>query len=185
MQPLVWMGLQFSFYLLFWDKLGDLLFQSLNFSAQEGCLSPTQRKGIRHLITKKDKNLALVQNWRPITLLNVDYKILSKTLAMRLALELPKLIGIDQRGFIKGWYIGENVFELYSIIAQAESDKEEGVLLQLDIEKAFDSVSWNYLYEVLSNFNFPGSYIDWIKILYCQKELQIINNGRFSEKIFP
>ena len=52
---------------------------------------------------------------------------------------------MDQRGFVKGRYIGDNVFELYSLIAQAEQDGDQGMLLQLDIEKAFDSVSWDYL----------------------------------------
>ena len=77
--------------------------------------------------------------------MNVDYKILSKLLALRLASILPDLIGTDQHGFVKGRYIGANVFELYSLIAQAEQDGDPGMLLQLDIEKAFDSVSWDYL----------------------------------------
>ena len=118
-------------------------------------------------------------------MLNVDYKILSKSLALQLSAVLPDLIGSDQRGFIKDQYIGDNVYELYSIISQAESERQEGVLLQLDIEKAFDSKSWNYLMEVLNNFSFPSNFMDWVTTLYFNKELRIMNNGRVSDPIFP
>ena len=90
--------------------------------------------------------------------MNVDYKIISKLLALRLATILPDLIGKDQRGFVRGRCVGDNVYELYSLLTQAELDGEDGLLMQLDIEKAFDSVSWQYLEEVLNNFNFPLSF---------------------------
>ena len=155
------------------------------YSFEQGFLSPSQRRGVVRLIPKKDKNLFEVRNWRPITLLNVDYKILSKSLALRLATILPDLIGSDQRGFVRDRYIGDNVYELYSIISQAESEKKPGILLQLDIEKAFDSVSWTYLVEVLNNFNFPSYFIDSVKALYLHKEIRIINHGRVSNPIYP
>ena len=74
---------------------------------------------------------------------------------------------------------------MHSLIAQAENDKEDRVLLQLDIQKAFDSVSWQYLQEVLNNFNFSIFFIDWVATLYAQKELHILNNGHLSDTIYP
>ena len=65
--------------------------------------------GIITLLPKEDAELLLLQNWRPITLLNVDYKIASKAIAMRIEPMLPKLVYPDQTGFVKGRYIGENV----------------------------------------------------------------------------
>ena len=177
-------GLTVEFYLHFWNQMGPLLLSAFNYNLQKGCMSDSQRLGLIRLIPKKDKNPLLVKNWRPITLLPVCYKILSKTLAYRLAAILPDIIDKDQRGFVKGRYIGENIMALYSIISQAEQD-DEGMIMFLDIEKAFDSVSWNYLYEVLNNFNLPDEFIRWIKTLYARKELKILNNGYMSGTIFP
>ena len=115
----------------------------------------------------------------------MDYKILSKLLTNRLASILPQLIGSDQHGFVKGRYIGDNIFELYSIVAQANNSGEAGMIMQLDIEKAFDSVSWNYLYEVLMHFSFPDSFIDWIKVLYFNKEVWVSNNGFVLQPLYP
>ena len=73
---------------------------------------------------------------------------------------------------------------MYSLLTQAELEGEDGLLLQLDIEKAFDSVSWQYLEGVLNNFNFPLSFIQWVTTLYAKKEMRIINNGHTSSVIF-
>ena len=178
-------GLTVPFYLAFWHKVGDLVFQAAVYSYQQGRLPPSQCRGILRLLPKKGKNPLEVRNWRPITLLNVDYKMISKLLAIRLADILPSLIGTDQRGFIKGRYIGDNIYEIYSILSQAEQEQEDGVLLQLDIEKAFDSVSWQYLEQVLNNFNFPTSFMSWVSTLYREKEIRIINNGFTSWVIHP
>ena len=178
-------GLTCEFYLQFWDRIGKLVHDSLSISLHYGHLSFSQRRGLVRLIPKKGKDLLQVRNWRPITLLNVDYKLLSKSLALRLANVLPELIGKDQRGFVRNRYIGDNIYEIYSLIAQAEDSQEEGVLMLLDIEKAFDSVSWDFLYETLANFNLPDSFIQWVKILYAKKEIRLLNNGHASDSIFP
>ena len=77
-------GLTAEFYVFFWDKLGKIMVDSFNYGFQKGELSITQRQGIIRLIPKKDKNLQYLNNWRPISLLNVDYKIATKALALRL-----------------------------------------------------------------------------------------------------
>ena len=115
----------------------------------------------------------------------MDYKILSKTLALRLATALPSLVHTDQKGFVRNRYIGDNVFELYSLITQAKQDDESGILMQLDIEKVFDSVSWHYLEQVMEMLFLPDSFIRWVRTLYRKKEIRILNNGYFSDPIYP
>ena len=83
---------------------------SFNFGFGKGELSISQKQGIIRFIPKKDKNLSYLKNWRPISqLLNVDYKIATKALALRLGKVLPKIIDKAQTGYLKGRFIGENM----------------------------------------------------------------------------
>ena len=134
--------LDVEFYRVFWPVIGRIVHASLLYAQTHGALSDSQRRGILRLIPKRNKDLLLIHNWRPITLLNTDYKLLSKTLANRLASVLPDLIHQDQKGFIRQRYIGDNIMALYSILAQVEQDEEDAWIILLDIYKAFDSVSW-------------------------------------------
>ena len=84
-------------------------------------------------------------NWRPISLLNTVYKIGSGVIANRIKKVLPTLINNDQTGFIAGRYIGENIRLLFDIMEYAEENDIPGLFLLIDFEKAFDSISWNFL----------------------------------------
>ena len=89
--------------------IGQDLVASFNAAYEVNELSTTQRRGIVILILKEDGSLLELQNWRPITLLNVDCKIATKAIAKRIEPYLPTLIHSDQTCFIKGRYIGENI----------------------------------------------------------------------------
>ena len=178
-------GLSVEFYRAFWPYISDIVHGALMQAKVKGQMSDSQRRGILQLLPKKNKDLMYVRNWRPITLLNVDYKLLSKSLATRLRAVLPDLVYQDQRGFIKDRYIGDNIMEIYSLIARAEQQDKEAILILLDIQKAFDSVSWAFLKKVLDTYMFPDSFIEWIDVLYRNKEIRIINNGHVSTYIKP
>ena len=94
-----------EFYEAFFDILGNALLESFIAGFKNGQLSVSQKKGIISLIPIDENNLTSLSNWRPITLLNVDYKILAKVIAKRIESVLPKLIHPDETGFIKGRYI--------------------------------------------------------------------------------
>ena len=104
-------------------------------------MSSSQRNGVITLIPKKDKDISYLKNYRPISLLTVDYKILAKTIANRLKKCLDILIHSDQSGFLKGRNIGNNVRLITDIIEYAKLNNIPGAILLLDIQKAFDSVS--------------------------------------------
>ena len=173
-------GLSVEFYRAFWPHISDIVHGALMQAKVKGQMSDSQHRGILRLLPKKNKDLMYIRNWRPITLLNVDYKLLSKSLATRLCAVLPDLVYQDQWGFIKDRYIGDNIMEIYSLIARAEQQDEEAILILLDIQKAFDSVSWWFLKKVLDTYMFPDSFIEWIDVLYRNKEIRIINNGHVS-----
>ena len=76
-------GLTSEFYQKFWKEMGPKLVQTLNSGKQNGRLSQSQRRGVITLLEKRGKDSSKIKNWRPVSLLNVDYKILTKTLAKR------------------------------------------------------------------------------------------------------
>ena len=125
-----------------------------------------------------------LSNWRPITLLNVDYKIASRVIAKRIESILPKLINPDQTGFVKGRYIGQNIRLLTDVLEQTKRQNIPGILLLLDFRKAFDSLEWPFIQQTLSVFNFGESIKRWISILYAKSESSVLNNG-FCTESFP
>ena len=105
----------------------------------------TQRQGIIKVIPKKKKDKFYLENWRPLFLLNVDYKIATKTIVHRIAMILPKLINEDQTGYVKGQYIGQNVRLILDLTKVTEIENIPGIALFSDFKKAFDTVYWNFL----------------------------------------
>lgn len=105
----------------------------------------------------------------------------SACIANRLKLVLPSLIKEEQTGFLAGRYIGENIRLLYDLMFYSEKLGLPGLLLQIDFEKAFDSVAWSFIYKVLDFFNFGHSIIRWIHLFYNRIESCVIVNGHLSE----
>jgi len=144
----------------------------------------TQRRGIIKLIPRKDAEPDLIKNWRPITLLNCDYKIAAKAIANRLK-KLSQLVNSDQTGFIQGRFIGENIRLIDSVINFAAAKNIPGLLLFLDFEKAFDSLNWFFIQRTFKHFNFGSSIINWVKTFYNNIESCVLNNGWSSNFFKP
>ena len=150
-------------------------------SFSKGYLSISQRRGLITLLPKKNKPRQYLKNWRPITLLNCDYKIAAKSIATRLKKVLPYLINNDQTGFLKGRFIGENIRLINSVIDYAEKQNIPGLLLFVDFEKACDTLEWTFVEKTLSFYNFGESIKSWIKLLYTDITSCIQNNGWSSD----
>ena len=101
----------------------DILYESYIYSFEHNLLTNEQKIGILNLIPQKDKDLRKLSNWRPVSLLTTDYKILTKALAIRLQKVIPNLIDTDQVGFIKNRYIGQNVRIIYDLLNHAKENK--------------------------------------------------------------
>ena len=106
--------------------------------------------GLLFVDLRKKKIKQFLKNWRPITLLNTVYKIAFSRIAARLMTALLKLIGDDQKGFLKGRNIGENIRLLYDTLLYANKYQVPGLLLMADFEKAFDSVVWSSFFFFLN-----------------------------------
>ena len=174
-------GFTVEFYRHFWHLLGKFLVDSFNYAFQSGQLSISQRLGIISLIPKKDKNLEYLKNWRPISLLNCDYKIATKAIATRLEKVLPAVIHPCQAGYIKGRYIGECIRTISDIMTFTKKKNVPGAAVFLDFEKAFDSIEWNYLQKCLEVFNFGPQLRQWVRVFYNNISSCVLNNGFASE----
>ena len=142
-------GYTTEFFNFFWKDVGIFLLRSVNYSFDKGELSITQKQGIISILPKGDKPREFLKNWRPISLLNVTYKIISACIANRLKQVLSYLIHENQKGFLKNRFIGENTRIIYDTLYAAKENNIPGILLLIDFEKAFDSVSWSFMYKAL------------------------------------
>ena len=177
-------GISTNFYKHFWKLLGPLLVKIFNSCYDKQTLPFSQRQSILNLIYKKNNPLDL-SNYRPISLLNTDYKILSYTLALRIKKVLNLIINSDQTGYLQNRYIGFNLRQIQDIIHYADKFNVEGAILFIDFSKAFDTLHWNFMYQSLTHFGFNQPFINWIKTLYTDINISIYNNGWISAPIKP
>ena len=173
-------GFTAEFYKFFWKDLAHFLLKSINYGFEIGELSVTQKEGLIICIPKPNKPKQLIKNWRPISLLNVSYKIASACIASRIKKILPIIIDPDQSGFMSDRFTGDNIRLIYDILNYANKKHKTGILLLIDFEKAFDSVSWSFLNKSLSYFNLGPNLQKWVKIFYTNIKSSIMINGKVS-----
>ena len=170
-------GLTAEFYKAFWNIVGKLMVESLNYSYDYGELSNSQKRAIITLIEKKDKDRRHIANWRPISLINVDVKIGSKAIAKRLEAVLPCIIHHNQCAYVKDRTICDAVRSIEDILDYTKRYQIEGRLISIDFKKAFDSVSRDFLFRTLLAFQFGPSFIQWIHTFYNNISSCVLNNG--------
>ena len=174
-------GLPVEFYRKLWPIIKLDFFEMVQEVQNLGVLSDSQRKGAIRLVFKKEDRSSL-KFYRPISLLNVDVKIITKTLALRLGKILLSVISKDQTG-IPGRNIAKNLHTLNDIVKYANSKNVEAAILFLDQEKAFDRVDHHFLLKTLKHLNFGDNFISWIGIILKDISSQIKINGFMSDDI--
>ena len=176
-------GIPVEFYKTFWPDVKFLFMNSLHYSHTVGILSPTQRQDTISLIHKgKDLVKDKLTNWRPISLTNADYKIISKALALRLKNVLPKIINHNQAGFVKGRKMSELIREMDDIIETEKlNPTSESLALSIDYSKAFDSISTVTIIEALKLFNLGEYFVSWVRVILNGRTANVKNGGLLSE----
>lgn len=145
-------GLSVEFYLKFWGIPGKHMHALFLRNVCNGSLHNSARDGIISLLNKPDKDHLKVKNWRPLSLLNNDYKIYAKVLANRLDHVLPYLISDEQVGFMKGRSIADNLSDLLSTIKTCEENNIEAMIWAVDMHKAFDVLNHIALKQILQAY---------------------------------
>ena len=178
-------GITSAWYKVFWVKIKQQLINSLNASFSKGRLSCSQRKGVICLLHKgKDLTRDELCNWRPLSLTNVDYKILAKVLAIRLKRVIHLLINEDQAGFMKGRSASDVLRAIDDVIEYTDKNKMPGILLALDYSKAFDKLSKEFMLDAFKIFGFGDNFVKWISVLNTNS-MSCINYCGWLSAWFP
>lgn len=170
-------GLTKEFYVAFWPTIGKLLVNCLNEGFDQGSLSTTQKQAIITLIQKPGKDVRFLNNWRPISLINVDVKICSKAICNRFINFLPKLIHPDQAAYVKGRTIEDPIRVIADLMEYLRKENNSALLFAADFEKAFDSIEHNFIFAVLKHFGFGDQLIKWIGVMLKDTKSCVVNNG--------
>ena len=177
----VYDGLMKEFYCTFWNKIKNIFINSLRESKCSKALSTSQRQAIIRLIEKPNKGKQFISNWRPISLLNVDQKLILKTLAARLKKVIPFLIDPGQAAYVNSRLLSKSGRLIADITETCNIEELEGYIVATDFEKAFDSLNHNFLITAFQHYGFGNDFIDWIKILLKNQESCVINGGHTAK----
>jgi exonuclease III len=178
-------GFPVDFYKVFWPKIKQIVLDSIQYAITTGEMSIDQKRGVLTLIPKKDKDIRQLKNWRPLTLLNTDYKFVAKVMATKLQKVLPELISNDQNGCMKNRSTFSNIRSTIDIISHVNENNLHGILTYIDFHKAFDTVSWQFMQQVLKKMNFGDYFRKCVEIMYQNIESCVLNNGNASDFFKP
>ncbi|GBG63126.1 hypothetical protein CBR_g36613 [Chara braunii] len=172
-------GLTVEFYRKFWNTVGRPLVEVYNDVLTGGRLGKGMTHGVISLMFKKGDK-ANVRNYRPISVLNVDYKILAKTLALRLGRLLASLVERDQGDFVQGRSIFVNILTAIEFEVVQAKNREVAVLL-LDLEKVYDRVGWAFVLATLRKMGFGEGFCRWVIAMYTLSTSAVFVNGHLSQ----
>ena len=178
-------GLSVAFYRMFWDLIGPVL-RALLVAVRFGDRLPEDSlQASVILLPKSSSACPTAGDFRPISLLNVDYKVWATSIAARVNPLLPGLCRPTQTGFVPGRQIMQNVTFNRDIAQWARQTGSPLVFALLDFEKAFDRVNWAYLYSVLAQMRFPASLIADIRSLYSGFHSRLMLSGEHQVAFRP
>ena len=176
-----------KFYRVFSKVIAPILTHVFNESRQPGkSLPKTLHEGIISVLYKK-KERDDPRNYRPITLLNNDYKIMMRILTARMNKAVVQFVSRDQNGFVPDAFIAENIMRLKLLQDMIEEENFDALFIYLDMEKAFDRCSWEFLVEGLRAIGFGQGFVDFVELAYSHGDpptRQLYVNG-FLGPSFP
>ena len=175
-------GLPKEFYQSFFYLFGNDFVTMINSCfLHHGVMPPSMRHAVITLLCKDPHNSHLLKNWRPISLLNVDYKICAKVISIRLRSVLSSIISIHQTCAIPGRSIADNLHLFRNIIDYVNQKSLRLAFVNIDQEKAFDRVDHDYMFRVLDSFGFGPQFQQWIKLFYTNVYSSVLVNGTVSD----
>ena len=169
-------GLTVKFFKCFYDELAPLLLKFVNSCFKKGEVSKMFKLSFTTLLPKDSGSLLEIKNFRPISLLNITYKIITKALANRISPFLSNLVHPDQAAVIKGRSIQGHNHMIRDLISLANLRGDNACILSIDQQKAYDRVSHEWIFKVLNHCNIGDSFLRWVKILNTGATSKILLN---------
>jgi len=173
-------GLTIGFYKKYFKYFGKYFVEILN---SEDELPLLFKESIVKLIPKNNNDVKTINDLRPISLTNIDYRIYTKVLANRLRIIADKIIGDHQTCSIKGRRIMDNLNLIRDVISESDYTGFELFILSVDQSKAFDRISHKYLFKLLEHINFGDFILRGIKRMYDNSCAKIVVNNTLCEEI--
>lgn len=176
-----------GFYQKFWSTVGHSVSDAILGFLNSGYLFPHLNQTFLCLIPKTKSPLT-VNNYRPISLCNVMYKIGAKVLTNRLSSVLPNLIANNQCAFLKGRLISDNILLAHEILEYIKKQKRGRLSsfgLKLDMNKAYDRVSWDFLRAVMTKLGLSTKWIQLISQCVSTVQFAVLINGVPSNFFSP
>jgi hypothetical protein len=173
-------GIPYEFYLRFWQELGTDFTAMVNevFHAPSApALTPTQLTGLIVLIFKGKGSRAEHGNYRPITLLNTDCKIIAKALALRFGAALSPVIDSTQTAFLPGRWIGDNILCHLEEIDYLQHTQQPGCIVFLDFQKAYDRLDRGWLLRCMEALGFGAGARRWASLMLAGTKASVLLNG--------
>ena len=178
-------GLSPDFYKKFWGLLSRDFTEMTNAVLNRKLLNSTQRQALLTCIYKNGDRKDIA-NWRPISLLNTDYKLITKTLTNRFKQTLPHIISKHQTACVPNRQLHMNLLYTRDILKIAKTEQyKDTCVVSIDQVKAFDRVCWSYFTKVLHKYNYGTKTIENIKTLYTDIETSIKANGHLTAPFHP
>ncbi|XP_078149515.1 uncharacterized protein LOC144544851 [Carex rostrata] len=172
-------GLPNEFAKVFWQDIGGNITAMINqFYNHELDLTSINRANIIFIPKKECPKSTM--DYRPISVINLFPKILSKILANRLAEVLLGLISFHQTAFVRGRFIAENFISTREILQHLSTGGREALFAKIDFAKAFDTLSWEFLREVMHSRGFPTKWIRWIMDILSTSSSRVVINGQHT-----
>ena len=179
-------GFPALFYKEFWPIVGNTVTCAVTAFFTNGCLPKDANDSLIVLIPKSPNPIS-VNNFWPISLCNVVYKIISKLIVAKLRPLLHKIISPCQSAFIPGRWIAENQVVVHELLHSFKSRKVKNgfMALKLDLQKAYDRVNWKFIQAVLTNLGFSSTFIGWIMACLSSVSFEVLVNGGKSNHFAP
>jgi exonuclease III len=169
-------GFTTDFFHHCWEMIKEDVWRVVEESRTSGKVLTALNATFITLIPKEER-VTHPKQFRPISLCNVIYKIVTKVIANRLKPILPFIISNEQSGYVEGRQIMDSVILANEVVHSLKSSNTPGMLIKLDLSKAFDRLSWQYMRAVLESFGFSISWIEWILALTSSPFFSILVNG--------
>eukprot|EP00253_Pinus_taeda_P019617 PITA_19617 len=177
-------GFSTTFFHSFWELIREEVWLVIEESRSLHWLLPALNSTFITLIPKEE-GATTPEKYRPIALCNVIYKFISKVIANRLKPLLPLLISPEQAGYVEGRQIMDGIILTHEIIHSLKTSNQTGMILKIDLSKAFDKLSWTYIQKMLNAFGFDPMWVRWVHSLISSTFFSILINGIPSRPFSP